>query len=128
MRTLYLCFPILIASASASAETIYAVVTNGVVVYTIVANQSFVDANYPGSRRIDGITPQPGIGWDYDGTTWAAPQTFAVVTGGVVTQVVTGLPATISEQYPGAIRIDTIKPMPAVGWTYDGTTFTAPSK
>jgi hypothetical protein len=30
--------------------------------------------------------------------------------------------------HPGAIRIDAIKPMPAVGWTYDGTTFTAPPK
>lgn len=113
---------------SASSETVYAVIQNGVVVNTIVASQSFVDANYPGSPRIDGITPQPGIGWGYDGTTWTAPQTFAIVTSGVVTQVVTGLPATISAEYPGAIRIDTIKPMPAVGWTYDGTTFTAPSK
>jgi len=118
--------PALVA-VSANAP-VFAVIQSGVVVNTIVASQSFGDAHYPGSPRIDTITPQPGIGWGYDGTTWTAPQTFAVVVAGVVTQVVTGLPATISAQYSGAIRIDTIKPVPAVGWTYDGTTFTAPSK
>jgi|GEM_PF-3517146 len=113
---------------SASSEMVYAVIQNGVVVNTIVASQPFVDANYPGSPRIDTITPQPGIGWGYDGTTWTAPQTFAIVTSGVVTQVVTGLASKVLAQYPGAIRIDTLNPMPAVGWTYDGTTFTAPAK
>jgi hypothetical protein len=63
-----------------------------------------------------------------DEATWTAPQTFAVVASGAVTRVVTGLPATISAQYPGAIRIDKLNPVPDVGWTYDGTTFTAPSK
>jgi hypothetical protein len=115
-------------SMAASEETVYAVIQNGVVTNTIVAEQPFIDQHYPGSPRIDNVTPQPGIGWGYDGATWTAPQTFAVVAGGIVAQVVTGLPSKISAQYPGAIRIDNLNPMPGVGWTYDGSTFTAPSK
>ena len=103
---------------SVPSEIVYAVIQNGGVVNTIVVSQSFVDANYPSSPRIDGIAPQPGIGRGYDGSTWTAAQTFAIVTDGVVTQVVIGQPV----QYPGAIRIDTLHPMPAAGWTYDGTT------
>ena len=114
--------------AMAASETVYAVIQDGVVTNTVVADQAFIDQHYPGSQRIDNVTPQPGIGWGFDGTTWTAPQAFAVVTSGVVTQVVTGLPAKISAQYPGAIRIDNRNPMPGVGWTYDGSTFTAPSK
>jgi hypothetical protein len=114
--------------AVAASETVYAVIQDGVVTNTIVADQTFIDQHYPGTPRIDNVAPQPGIGWGFDGTTWTAPQTFAVVTSGVVTQVVTGLPAKISAQYPGAIRIDNLNPMPGVGWTYDGSTFTAPSK
>ena len=114
--------------AVAASETVYAVIQDGVVTNTIVADQTFIDQHYPGSPRIDNVTPQPGIGWGFDDTTWTAPQAFAVVTSGVVTQVVTGLPAKISAQYPGAIRIDNLNPMPGVGWTYDGSTFTAPAK
>jgi hypothetical protein len=114
--------------AMAESETVYAVIQDGVVTNTIVADQAFIDRHYPGSPRIDNVTPQPGIGWGYDGATWTAPQTFAIVTSGVVTQVVTGLPSTISTQYPGAIRIDTLTPVPGVGWTYDGSTFAPPSK
>jgi hypothetical protein len=114
--------------AMAASETVYAVIQDGVVTNTVVADQAFIDQHYPGSPRIDNVTPQPGIGWGFDGTTWTAPQAFAVVTSGVVTQVVTGLPSKISLQYPGAIRIDNLNPMPGVGWTYDGSTFTPPSK
>jgi hypothetical protein len=114
--------------AMAASETVYAVIQDGLVTNTIVAEQAFIDQHYPGSPRIDNVTPQPGIGWGYDGTTWTAPQTFAVVAVGIVAQVVTGLPSKISAQYPGAIRIDTLNPMPGIGWTYDGSTFTAPSK
>jgi hypothetical protein len=114
--------------AMAASETVYAVLEDGVVTNTVVADQAFIDQHYPGSPRIDNVTPQPGIGWGFDGTSWTAPQAFAVVTSGVVTQVVTGLPSKISEQYPGAVRIDNLNPMPGVGWTYDGSTFTPPSK
>ena len=114
--------------AMAASETVYAVIQDGVVTNTIVADQAFIDQYYPGSPRIDNVAPQPGIGWGYDGTTWTAPQTFAVVTAGTVTQVATGLPSKISTQYPGSIRIDNLNPMPGVGWTYDGSTFAPPSK
>ena len=112
----------------ASSETVYAVIQDGVVVNTIVADQAFIDQHYPGAPRIDNVTPQPGIGWGYDGTTWTAPQTFAVVAAGVVTQIVSGLPSKIGVQYPGAIRIDNLSPMPELGWSYDGNTFTAPAQ
>jgi hypothetical protein len=113
--------------AMAASETVYAVIQGGVVTNTIVADQAFIDQYYPGSPRIDNVTPQPGIGWGSDGATWTAPQAFAVVKSGVVNQVVTGLPAKISAQYPSAIRIDNLAPVPAVGWTYDGSTFAPPS-
>jgi hypothetical protein len=114
--------------AMAASETVYAVIQDGVVTNTVVADQTFIDQHYPGAPRIDNVAPQPGIGWGYDGTTWTAPQTFAIVALGVVTQVVTGLPSTISTQYPGAIRIDNLNPMPCIGWTYYGSTFAPPSK
>jgi hypothetical protein len=114
--------------AMAKSETVYAVIEDGVVTNTVVADQAFMDQHYPGSPRIDNVTPQPGIGWGYDGVTWTAPQTFAIVTAGTVAQVVTVLPSKIGVQYPGAIRIDNLNPMPVVGWTYDGSTFAPPSK
>ena len=114
--------------AMAASKTVYAVIQDGVVTNTVVADQAFIDQHYPGSPRIDNVTPQPGIGWGYDGSTWTAPQTFGIVTAGTVTQVVTGLPSKIGVQYPGAIRIDTLNPMPGVVWTYDGSTFAPPSK
>jgi len=113
--------------AMAASETVYAVIQDGVVINTIVADQAFIDQHYPGSPRIDNVTPQPGIGWGYDGATWTAPQTFAIVSAGTVAQVVTGLPSKIGVQYPGAIRIDNLNPMPEVGWTHDGSTFAPPS-
>jgi hypothetical protein len=58
---------------------------------TILTSQSLVDTNYPGSPRTDAIAPQLGIGCGYDRTNWTAPPTFAIVTGGEVTQVVTRL-------------------------------------
>jgi len=75
-----------------TAESLYQAIANAVVIF----------------RQNDWVAD---IGTGMTAVTWTAPQTFAIVTSGVVNQVVTGLPATISAQYPGAICVDTIKPI-----------------
>ncbi len=45
----------------------FAIVENGVVVNIIVATRHFVAAHLPDAISIEGITPQPGIGWRYEG-------------------------------------------------------------
>lgn len=39
---------------------------------------------YPlaGLVQVDGITPQPGIGWTYNGSVWAPPAPEAPITPG----------------------------------------------
>lgn len=32
----------------------------------VIADQDFIDANYPGAVMIDGISPLPGIGWRWN--------------------------------------------------------------
>lgn len=51
----------------------YAVISNSIVTDVLVADQSFIDSYYPGSPQIDGLDPQPGIGWGYDGTNFTPP-------------------------------------------------------
>lgn len=51
----------------------YAVISNGVCVTVIVADADFAAAHFPGAIDIDTVSPRPGIGWSYDGTTWTAP-------------------------------------------------------
>lgn len=45
---------------------IFAVIENGLVVNTILADQDFVDKVYPDAVEITDIDPQPAIGWTYD--------------------------------------------------------------
>ena len=45
---------------------IFAVIENGLVINTIVADQNFVDKVYPDAVEITDIVPQPAIGWTYD--------------------------------------------------------------
>jgi hypothetical protein len=49
----------------------FAIVENDFVKNIIVADQSFVDAHYPGSINVDDI--QCGMGWSYDGKNFIAP-------------------------------------------------------
>jgi len=53
---------------------IYAIINNGVVENTIVADETFVSQiqiQHEAVVRIDNLEPQPGIGWNY-----SAPSTF----------------------------------------------------
>lgn len=34
--------------------------------------------------------------------------------------------STTAEPYDAVLRIDTLDPMPGIGWSFDGTTFSAP--
>ena len=111
--------------ADASVTTVYAIVSGGSVVNVIVADQPFIDANYPGSPRIDNLTPRPTIGWDYDGANFNTYQ-WAVVQGGNVIQVASTGQVNAAKNYPGAVNITNVAPKPSIGWGYDGTNFTAP--
>jgi hypothetical protein len=55
-------------------EQTHAVIENGYIVNVVVADQAFMDQWYPGSVDITGMDPMPGIGWSYDGTTFAPPE------------------------------------------------------
>lgn len=48
-------------------ETYFALIENGVVNNTIVADE------WPGGVNITDLKPRPGIGWSYDGTTFTPP-------------------------------------------------------
>lgn len=54
-------------------EQIYAIITNNVVTNTIVADQAFIDAAYPGAIRIDQLDPTPGIDWSYENGVFTPP-------------------------------------------------------
>lgn len=68
---------------------IFACVKSGTVVNTIVASQAFIDAatdivaQYDSIVRVDALSPTPGVGWSYNGTTFAdnrsSPPTNAAV-------------------------------------------------
>lgn len=55
-------------------EQIYAVINDGTVVNTIIADQSFVDQFYSGAILITGIIPSPGVGWLYVNGEFSQPQ------------------------------------------------------
>lgn len=50
---------------------IYAEVQNSTITNTVVCDAAF--ASEHSLTEIDNLTPQPGIGWTTDGTTWTAP-------------------------------------------------------
>jgi hypothetical protein len=52
---------------------IFAVIQNDKVINTIIADQNFVDTNYPDSIDITDVDPRPGIGWAYDGKKFIKP-------------------------------------------------------
>ena len=51
---------------------------------------------------------------------------FAIIQNGTVANVIVADQGFINVHCPGAVRIDTLTPVPGIGWTYDGTVFTAP--
>lgn len=54
----------------------YAIINNGLVTNTIKADAAFADlirADHDAVVEITGITPQPGIGWLYDGEVFTDP-------------------------------------------------------
>jgi hypothetical protein len=56
---------------------VFAFVIGGKVANTIVADQNFINTAiglvYDSAIDITSVTPQPGVGWSYDGTNWTAP-------------------------------------------------------
>jgi hypothetical protein len=52
---------------------LYANVTKGVVVGVVVCDDPAY-ATEQGWTPLQGVNPQPGPGWTYDGTTWVAPE------------------------------------------------------
>lgn len=44
----------------------------------------------------------------------------AIVENGVITNII------LADSWPDAIEVTGLAPRPSIGWTYDGTTFTAP--
>jgi hypothetical protein len=56
---------------------IFAQILNGIVQNTIVLDdlslQNLFSANFDYFIRVDTLTPQPGIGWSYDGTSFSPP-------------------------------------------------------
>jgi hypothetical protein len=61
----------------------YAIIVGEIVANVIVADASFVATSAPGAIRIDNISPVPGIGWKYSGSTFTPPvsATAPLVTG-----------------------------------------------
>ena len=55
-------------------ETVYAIIENGLVVNTIVADQNFINQNYPDAINITNISPRPGINWTYQNNTFTEPK------------------------------------------------------
>jgi hypothetical protein len=100
----------------------YTIVKSGIVSNIIDASAEFVEIYQPGAVRVDCLSPQPGIGWFYDGTSFTAPirvtvasitaahgeaiaPVTAVATGGTAPYSFSGenLPAGISISNAGAI-------------------------
>lgn len=54
-------------------ETVYAIIEDDLVANTIVADQNFIDQNFPGAINITNMSPRPGIGWTYVNGQFAAP-------------------------------------------------------
>jgi hypothetical protein len=57
-------------------EKIFALIKNGVVENTIVADEVFaaaIAAQYDFVIRVDELDPRPGIGWLYDGENFSQP-------------------------------------------------------
>ena len=48
----------------------YAIVENGVVINVVVWDGESAYNPYGELILVDGLTPEPGIGWDYDGNTF----------------------------------------------------------
>ena len=100
----------------------YAIVQNGNIVNVIEASAAFVSQFNLSAVQIDALSPEPGIGWSYDGATFAAPvrvmiapigavhgeaitPVSAVANGGTAPYVFSGegLPAGISVSSTGVI-------------------------
>jgi hypothetical protein len=43
----------------------WAIIENNTVINTIVADEFFIETNFPGAIRIDNITPKPARGFTY---------------------------------------------------------------
>ncbi|HXR75149.1 MAG TPA: hypothetical protein VN737_04180 [Bryobacteraceae bacterium] len=55
-----------------------------------------------------------------------AQQTFAIVTGGRVANIISAEPDVAAQSFPQAVRIDNLNPIPGVGWTYSAGVFASP--
>ncbi len=90
--------------------SVYAEITNGTVTNTVISDPTH--AATQGWVLIDGITPQPSIGWGYDGKTFTAPppptptpQEAALAT---VAQLAASLPGHIAQATTDAAAIKTL--------------------
>lgn len=52
---------------------------------------------------------------------------YAIIQNGKVSNVLLADDAFIAANYPGSPRIDTLNPVPGIGWLYASGTFTAPA-
>lgn len=55
---------------------IYALIKNGIIENTIVADANFIsiiENNWDSCIRIDELDPMPGISWTYDGNNFSEP-------------------------------------------------------
>jgi hypothetical protein len=52
---------------------IFAIIENGLVINTILADQDFVDKVYPDAVEITELDPRPSIGWTYDKKKFTEP-------------------------------------------------------
>lgn len=52
--------------------------------------------------------------------------TFAIITASIVTNVIVSDANFVAINYPTAVRIDALWPVPGIGWHYDGSAFTRP--
>jgi len=51
---------------------------------------------------------------------------YAIIQNGEVENVIVAASIVAGELYPGSVRIDDLNPIPGIGWTYSGGTFSPP--
>lgn len=111
---------------------IYALIKNGIVENTIIADANFISGI---SGQWDACvditaTPEVGINWQYDGSNFIPYEMlYAIVNNGIVeslSMIKNDELSTIQGQNQYVVNLTNISPMPEVGWSYDGANFSAP--
>ena len=87
---------------------VYAVIDTDTVTNLVVCDDT-AHADEQGWTCVDGLDPQPGIGWGYDGTTFTAPVTDRLPPLPLTVQVDPDVLCDVLEQVDGATNIATLK-------------------